>query len=83
MATLSKLKVGQTLYKIQSQYAGNTTVKRRVCYEVVVKEILPDGAGIMASWNGNPPVIYRNRDIKKLRVNKPTPKGTLFGMPNY
>ena len=83
MATISKLTVGQTLYSVQRQRCGNTTVTRGALLKVKVLEIAPDNQSIMASCHGNPPCRYRERDVAKLRVNRPQPKGTVFGMNSY
>ena len=71
MATISKLNVGQILYSVESQRMGNTTMRRKAVFDVRVVEIAPDKRSIRASWNGNPPRIYRENEVGKLRVSKP------------
>jgi hypothetical protein len=50
---------------------GSTTMRRKVVFDVRVIEIADDKRSIRASWNGNPPRIYREKDVGKLRVSKP------------
>ena len=50
---------------------GNTTMRRKAVFDVRVVEIAPDKRSIRASWNGNPPRIYRENEVGKLRVSKP------------
>ena len=83
MATINRLTVGQVLWQIKRVKCGNTTVSRGCCYPVEVKEIAEDGRSIMASWNGNPARRMSLRDVAKLRVSKPKPKATVFGMDSY
>ncbi len=83
MATIEKLKVGQTLYELRRQKMGNTNVSRKACFDVYVREIAEDKRSVMASWNGNPPRRYNAREVAKLRVKKPEKKGELYGLPVY
>lgn len=83
MATISKLQPGQVLYQIQRQKCGNTMVSRGCLYEVRVVSIAEDGKSIMASWNGNPPRRFYQKQVASLRVKKPQPKGQVFGMESY
>jgi len=83
MATIKNLEVGQVLWEIKRCRCGNTTMKRNAIFPVQVVSIAEDGLSIMASWNHNPPHRYREKDVAKLRVNKPYPKGKVFGMNSY
>jgi hypothetical protein len=83
MATISKLQPGQVLYELRRQKMGNTTVSRTACFTVRVVEVAPDHSFIMASWNNNSPRKYREGDVKRLKVKKPEPKGTVLGLPTY
>lgn len=83
MATLKNLKAGQVLFDVRRVKCGNTTVSRGCLYEVRVISLSEDGKSAMVSWNGNSPRRYHERDIKRLRVNRPKPKGTMFGSPTY
>jgi hypothetical protein len=71
MATISKLQVGQVLYSVESQKMGNTTMRRKAVFDVRVVEIAADKKSIRAAWNGNPPRIYSEKEVSKLRVSKP------------
>lgn len=83
MATISKLTVGQILWDVQRVRCGNTSVSRGCLYEVKVLEIAEDGLSIVASWNGNKPRRYSVKQVEGLKVKKPQPKGTVFGLPTY
>lgn len=83
MASIKNIKQGQELWSVIRQKMGNTTIKRGCLYRVVVTEIGPNNEWIMASWNGNPPRKYYDREVKKLKTKKPMPKTTTFGMPSY
>jgi len=81
MATLTRLKVGQIVYSIETQYMGRTLVRRRVLYEIKIVEI--GDRFVRASWNGNAPQKFYSNSIKKWRVTKPKPKGERMGLPTY
>ena len=83
MATLSRLKPGQTLYTITKQKMGNTTIRINVMHHVIVKEVFPDEGYCIASWNGNTPRRYSAFQVKSWRVNKPKPKTQIRGMNSY
>lgn len=51
---IADLKVGQVLYDVHSERAGNTTMRREGCWECYVRAIDPDGKWVEISWNGNP-----------------------------
>lgn len=84
MATITKLKAGQTLYELRSVKMGNTRTRRTACFDVRVMEIAPDGMSIKASWNGNlPPREYSALQVSRLKVNRPEPKRVVMGLPSY
>jgi len=83
MAVIKRLSVGQILWQVKRVKCGNTKMSRGCLYPVEVKSIAEDGMSIMASWNGNPARRYRACDVAKLRVSKPEPKTTVFGMDSY
>ncbi len=83
MATITRLKVGQTLYAVIRQQMGNTTLRRGALYPVVVVEINPEHRWVRASINGNAPQRYSAARLAKWKVNKPKPKRTMFGLPDY
>lgn len=76
MATLSKLTPGQTVWSLETVGVGNTTLRRKALYAVMIVEIDTDKRMALASWNGNTARWYGERAIKKWRVKKPEPKGT-------
>ena len=83
MAVISRIKPGQTLYSLTRQKMGSTTVSHVAVHPVYVREVDPEGRFVLASWNGNPPRKFFVREVKRWRVKKPEPKGTIFGMPTY
>jgi len=83
MAVIGRLKVGQVLYQVVRQKCGNTSVSRGCLYTVKVTEIAEDGLSVMASWNGNKPRAYSAKQVAKLKVNRPKPKGSVMGMDSY
>jgi hypothetical protein len=83
MATISRLKPGQTLWQIRRQKCGNTTVRMNCLFPVLVISIAEDGKSILASWNTNPARKMTAADVAKLKVKKPEPKGKVLGMDSY
>ena len=71
MATISKIKVGQTLYDKHKYRMGHTTIMTWGLWEVYVKEVDPEGRFIVASWNGNTPRKMYENEVKKLKVKEP------------
>jgi len=58
MIRVETLRVGDVLYDVHRERAGNTTATREGCWEVVVREVGVDDGGrpwALLSWNGNPP----------------------------
>lgn len=78
MATISKLKVGQTLYDKHKYRAGNTTMMVWGLWTVTVHSIDPDHRWIEASWNSNTIRKYYARDVAKWRVKEPKMPETRF-----
>lgn len=83
MAMISRMTVGQELYEVRRTKMGNTTLSRGALYYIRVVEIDPNGAWVIASWNGNAVRKFFQRDADKWRVSKPTPKGKMAGLPCY
>lgn len=77
MATLSKLKVGQVVYSVESGRMGHTTISTVSVYEVQIKEIHEDH--VIASWNSNKPQRFGRREIGRWRISKPLTKEGFFG----
>ncbi len=78
MATISRLKADQVLYTVTRRKMGNTTISMGVLHRVVVKELDPEGRFVVASWNGNTPRKYYERDVARWKVNMPKLKSTIF-----
>lgn len=74
MASFDRITVGQTLYSVERQRAGNTTMTRQAIFTVKVIEIDTENRKAFMSWNGNTPQWYREDYIKRLRVKKPERK---------
>lgn len=84
MATISRLQPGQTVYTVERQKMGNTTVSYGALIEIHIVEVDPEGLWVMASRRGRPARKYRESDAKKWRVSKPKPKYMVFGStPSY
>jgi hypothetical protein len=84
MATLKNLKPGQIVWSLEWGKAGNTTMREQRLYSIKVESIDLEKETAIASWNSNPPRLFRLNSIKKWRVNKPKPKGeNAFGNPIY
>jgi hypothetical protein len=84
MATITRLKAGQIVWDLQRNTAGNTTMKRDDLYEVKIIKVNLEENHVIASWNGNKPRRYNEREIKKWRVKEPVPKGKdIFGGDRY
>jgi hypothetical protein len=83
MATISKLIPGQILYDVHSHKMGNTTMRRRGLWTVKVIQTDTVNNRALCSWNCNAPRWMSERAIKRYRVNKPEPKGSIMGMPTY
>lgn len=59
---IENLKVGDTLYDVHREKAGNTTISYEGVWEVDVKDVGEDDHGPWAdlSWNGNTPRRHRS-----------------------
>lgn len=49
----SEVKVGDVLYDVHREKAGNTTIGIEGCWEAVVSAVAEDGSWAEARWNGN------------------------------
>lgn len=76
MATISKLKPGQTVWDVQRGKMGHTTVSTIRVYAVRIIEVGDNF--VIASWNSNQPQKYY--DVAKWKVNKPITIPTWNGM---
>lgn len=77
MAALNKIKVGQTLFSVTREQAGNTTMRRTAVRPINVREIDLDKRKVFASWNYNPPQWFFERSWRRWKVNKPKSEGRL------
>ena len=71
MATISRLREGQVVYDRRTQQAGNTKMRRVAVWQVVIKEIDPEGKWVIASWNGNAARKFYPSSVKRWLVNDP------------
>ena len=63
----SELKVGDVLYDVHTERAGNTTIRVECCWRATVREVGEDDRGVFAmiSWNGNAPRKKYSTDYKR------------------
>ena len=73
MVAFSTIKVGDVLFDCHMTKMGNTNANRLGCWDVKILSIDPETRVAMASWNGNAPRRYSERQIKPLRRSKPKP----------
>ncbi|CAB5514475.1 hypothetical protein ACOTHJ_15880 [Achromobacter xylosoxidans] len=69
MATISNLKPGQSLFKLERRRMGNTTLRTTAVMRVLIHEVHEDH--VIASVNSNTPRKYRSSEVSKWKVNKP------------
>ena len=67
MASFDRIKVGDRLWDVHRQKMGNTSMSCLGSWPVDVKSIDAEKRTAVCSWNGNPPEVYLERDIKRLR----------------
>lgn len=75
MPDIKNVKVGQTLYTVRREQAGNTTMRRTAIHSVTVKEIDPQLRWVMASWNYNPAQKFYARHVRQWKVKDPRKRG--------
>lgn len=68
------VKVGDILYHVGRERAGNTTMWRSACWTVRVLEIRAGGA--MVSWNGNAPTFRTRKQVESYRRSPPKKRVT-------
>lgn len=84
MASINRLKPGQTVWEIKKQKVGRIKdAYYNECFEVVIREINLDYGYVLASWNGNEPKKFYEDTIRKWRVNEPQPKKQVWGRDSY
>ncbi len=83
MASINKLQPGQIVYEVRRQKMGNTNISYGALFTIKIIEVDPEKQWVLASWNGNTARKYPLRSIKTWKVNKPEPKGMIYGTPTY
>ena len=73
MASIQKLKPGQTVWSVERVKTGIRGVTREAVYPVYVIEVNENF--VIASWNGNARKRFSGRAVGKWRVKKPEKKG--------
>lgn len=72
MASINKIKPGQTLYDVKRNSGLDAFRSRLSVWPVLVEEVNIEGGYIVARWNVvNPPRKMYANSIKNLRVNEP------------
>lgn len=74
-----KVQPGMVLYDVHSYQMGNTTMRSMGCWAVRIISIDVEKRQALASWNGNPPRLYFERDLKRLRAVKPEMERSITG----
>lgn len=69
MATLKNLTVGQVLHTITKHKMGNTTMNTISVHQATIVEVHENY--VIATWNGNTPRRYSEREVSKWRTKKP------------
>ena len=68
--TLEKLHAGLTVFKVKRSANAFRSGKWDV-WPVHIKKVDVNQRTVLASWNGNPPNIYQERDWSKWRLKEP------------
>ncbi len=73
MASINRIKAGQTLYDVKRRSGREffRGASKYVWWPVIVTEVNVPEKYIVASWNGNPAKKMYEYSYKKLRVRKP------------
>lgn len=79
MASINRLKEGQILYQVVTQKAGNTSIRRKVVYQIKVVSIDLEKKMVTASWNCNKERAYGESQVRTWLVNKPQIKENRWG----
>jgi hypothetical protein len=74
-----KIAPGMVLYDVHSHKMGNTALGTIGVWKVVITEVDTERRRAMASWNGNKPQIYYEREIERLKAKAPVLIRTAFG----
>lgn len=73
-----RIKPGMVLYDLHRERAGNTMMHRWGVWEVRVISVDVEGRTAEASWNGNRPQTYTEKELRELRVERPVMVGDNF-----
>jgi hypothetical protein len=76
MVAWSTVKVGDRLWEVRSERAGNTTMRRQAIRPVDIVEV--HESHVIARWNGNSPRLYGRRYVEGLKRNEPAHKPDIF-----
>ena len=79
MVAFNTIKVGDVLYDCRRTKMGNTTMSTLSTWRVVVTEVDTEKRRVMASWNGNKPDWWSERNLKPLRRSQPKTRRTATG----
>jgi hypothetical protein len=66
-----KIKEGMTLYDVHKSKMGNTRRSSYGTYPVRVIKLDPTTRSATVSWNNNPPTVYNEQKLSKLKQEKP------------
>lgn len=69
MATIKNLKPGLRVWSVQTVRSTVIGLSRKALYPVDIVEV--HNNHVIASWNGNSPKRFNERNVKKWRVNNP------------
>jgi hypothetical protein len=81
---IKNLQPGQTVWNVQRQKMGNTTISTVAIFPVRIVEVHPREEGsmhseyVLASWNGNRPERFYSRTIRSWKKTKPETVNTGF-----
>jgi len=67
-----KLEVGKTYYNVERRQMGNVKGLSSVCvFHVKIVSLNPERRSAMVSWNGNRETPWGERQLSKLRTERP------------
>ena len=74
-----KLQPGMIVYDVRRHKMGNTTLSTVGVWTVRVLTVEAENRRVVASWNGNTPRIFYERDVRKWREKRPMLVKTMAG----
>jgi hypothetical protein len=66
-----KIQPEQVLYDVHSYRMGNTTLRSVGVWPVRILSVDASKRTAIVSWNGNPPALMFEHDLRKLRESEP------------